>query len=173
MLLLSAEAFALTPAARMEIWRLWSGHLVHYNLAHLLTNAVAVAVPLGLVDRACRRAILLALPLIAPAISLALLAAGGLDEYRGASALAIATWIIASLSLLRSPVAADRGCGGALLILTVAKLTAETAGWGHVWHGIPPSPLAHLYGAMAGLATLGAWRITRLIAASIPISIER
>jgi membrane associated rhomboid family serine protease len=170
---LNADALALTAAARTEVWRLWTGHLVHYDLAHLVTDAMAVAVPLALVDRARRCAILLALPLIAPAVSLALLAAGGFDEYRGASALAMAIWIIASLSLLESKGRTDRACGSALLILIITKLAAETAGLGHVWHGIPPSPLAHACGAVAGLGTLGVWRITRLIRESIPISIER
>jgi membrane associated rhomboid family serine protease len=177
----TAEAWALTDAALAgEWWRLWSGHLVHYDAAHLLTNAVAVVVPLGLVDCLTRRRLLLAIPILAPALSLLLLASARFDEYRGASALAMALWAAAALTLARpttrrgveaaSPTSADplpaphgdrtarsrtvdardQRTGHAMLALVVAKLVAEAAGSGHVWHGVAALPLAHTAGALCG-----------------------
>jgi rhomboid family GlyGly-CTERM serine protease len=152
----STDLFALTAAAsRGELWRLWTGHLVHYDIAHVVTNAIAIAVPLALVDRRNRRAILLSLILIAPAISLVLLAGAHFDEYRGASGLALAVWVASALSLLRARNARDRCTGGALLVIAAAKLLAEMAGVGHVWERVAPLPLAHVAGAIAGMMVWG------------------
>jgi rhomboid family GlyGly-CTERM serine protease len=152
MVVVSAELFALTTAAaRGEVWRFWTGHLVHYDVAHLVTNAIGIGVPLVLVDRRSRRAILLALTLIAPAISVVLLAVAHFNEYRGASGLALAVWVASALSLLGAQAARDRRTGAALLVLAVAKLTAEMAGGGHVWESISPLPSAHLAGSIAGV----------------------
>lgn len=150
---MSAELFALTPAAEHgEIWRLWTGHLVHYDFRHFLTNAIAVAVPIALIDRRSRRSILLSMTLLAPMISLALLAGAHFDEYRGASALALAVWVASALTLLRGQSASDRHTGAALIALAIGKLAFETAGAGHLWTEVAPLPLAHIAGAIAGVA---------------------
>ncbi|MEA2165152.1 MAG: hypothetical protein QOK37_3279 [Thermoanaerobaculia bacterium] len=147
--MVAVNSFALTTAASHgEIWRLWSGHLVHYDLAHALTNALAIVIPLGFLDRRCRRAILLSLTIIAPAMSVILLAGAKFDEYRGASGLAMAVWVASALMLLRG---SDRATGLALLLLAIAKLGAELAGVGHVWTAVASLPLAHVIGAWAGV----------------------
>jgi rhomboid family GlyGly-CTERM serine protease len=148
----SAELFALTPAAAHgQIWRLWTGHLVHYDFRHFLTNAIAIAVPIALIDRRSRRSILLSMMLLAPMISLALLAGAHFDEYRGASALALAIWVASALTLLRGQSASDRHTGAALIALAIGKLIFETAGAGHLWMEVAPLPLAHIAGAIAGI----------------------
>jgi rhomboid family GlyGly-CTERM serine protease len=176
---MNAELFALTPhAAHGEVWRLWTGHLVHYDLRHLLTNAIAIAIPLALADRGSRRSILLSITLLAPAISLVLLACAHFDEYRGASALALAIWVASALSLLRAQTASDRHTGAALITLAIGKLAFETAGAGHLWTEVAPLPLAHAAGAVAGMIVfIGIGGLARdrrqdLIPRSIPRSIE-
>jgi len=150
---MNAELFALTPAAAHgEIWRLWTGHLVHYDFRHFLTNAIAIAVPIALIDRRSRRSILLSMTLLAPMISLALLAGAHFDEYRGASALALAVWVASALTLLRGQSASDRHTSAALIALAIGKLALETAGAGHLWTEVAPLPLAHAAGVIAGVA---------------------
>ncbi|HEX3067516.1 MAG TPA: rhombosortase [Thermoanaerobaculia bacterium] len=148
---MNAELFALTPAAAHgEVWRLWTGHLVHYDFRHFLTNAIAIAVPISLIDRRSRRSIVLSMTLLAPVISLALLMGAHFDEYRGASALALAVWVASALALLRKQSASDRHTGAALIALAIGKLAFETAGLGHLWTEVAPLPLAHIAGAIAG-----------------------
>jgi rhomboid family GlyGly-CTERM serine protease len=148
----SAELFALTPAAAHgEIWRLWTGHLVHYDFRHFLTNAIAVVVPLALLESRSRRSILLSMTFLAPMISLALLGGAHFDEYRGASALALTVWVASALTLLRAQSASDRHTGAALITLAIGKLAFETAGAGHLWTEVAPLPLAHVAGAIAGV----------------------
>jgi membrane associated rhomboid family serine protease len=163
----TAGQFALTAAAlRGEWWRLWTGHFVHYDIAHLTTNAIAALGPLALVEWPSRRRLLLTIPIIAPALSLLLLAFARFDEYRGASGLALALWVGAALTLARAggpavwdtreasvvrATARDRQTGYALLFIVAAKLAAEAAGAGHVWHGVAALPLAHVAGSLAGV----------------------
>jgi rhomboid family GlyGly-CTERM serine protease len=149
MVVVNAELFALTPAAgHGEVWRLWTGHLVHYDLAHAMTNALAIVLPLSFLDRRSRNAILMSLTVIAPAMSVALLASTHFDEYRGASGLALTVWMASALVLLQT----DRATGVSLLLLAIAKVGAEFGGVGHVWSAVPPLPLAHFIGACAGIA---------------------
>jgi rhomboid family GlyGly-CTERM serine protease len=180
---MNTELFALTPAAAHgEIWRLWTGHLVHYDLRHFLTNAIAIAVPIALVDHRSRRSILLSMTLLAPLISLTLLAGAHFDEYRGASALALAVWVASALTLLRGRSASDRSTGAALIALAIGKLAFETAGAGHLWTEVAPLPLAHAAGAIAGVIAFITITLTPrptpntpnpLIRQSIPLSIEQ
>jgi membrane associated rhomboid family serine protease len=144
--------FALTAdALRGDWWRLWTGQIVHYDFAHLLTNAVAIVVPLALVDRRRRTGFTLTIPIVAPLLSLLFLAGGRFDEYRGASALAMALWVAAALVLACGREARDRWTGCALFALAAAKLAAEAGGTGHLWRAVPPLPLAHDAGFAAGV----------------------
>jgi membrane associated rhomboid family serine protease len=158
---MSADIFALTPAATHgEVWRLWTGHLVHYDLRHFLTNAIAIAVPIAPIDRRSRSSILLSMTILAPMISLMLLGGAHFDEYRGASALALAVWVASALSLLCAQSASDRHTGAALIALAIGKLALETAGAGHLWTEVAPLPLAHVAGAIAGVIALIAMKLT-------------
>jgi rhomboid family GlyGly-CTERM serine protease len=157
----NAELFALTPAAvHGEIWRLWTGHVVHYDFRHFLTNAIAIAVPIALIDRRSRRSVLLSMTFLAPMISLALLSGAHFDEYRGASALALAVWVASALSLQQKQTASDRHTGAALIALAIGKLALETAGGGHLWTEVAPLPLAHVAGAIAGIVAFITIKLT-------------
>ena len=171
---MNAELFALTPAvAQGEVWRLWTGHVVHYGFRHLLTNAIAIAVPLSLVPHRSRRSILLSLAFLAPMISLALVMGAHFDEYRGASALALAVWVASALSLLRAQASNDRHTGAALIVLTIGKLAFETAGAGHLWTEVAPLPLAHVAGAAAGVVAFIRLTLTPTPHAQQPAPLEQ
>ncbi len=172
---MNAELFALTPAAAHgEVWRLWTGHLIHYDFRHFLTNAIAIAVPISLIDRRSRRSILLSMSFLAPVISLALLMGAHFDEYRGASALALAVWVASALTLVRAQSASDHHTGAALIVMAIGKLVFETAGAGHLWTEVAPLPLAHVAGAIAGvIAFVSTQHQKLLIKPSIPLSIEK
>lgn len=87
-----------------QVWRLWSGHLVHYSLHHALLDS-SVLFLLGMVaerELGARR-IGLALLLGAPAISLGLLlATPEMAYYRGASGLATLAAVAGGTALWHS-----------------------------------------------------------------------
>lgn len=111
------EVFSLTRAALDgEVWRLWSGHLVHYDLGHLAFNVLAALPPLFLLSLAARRVLLAQLVVIAPLLSLLLLQIGGFSELRGASGLIVAAWCGAGFMLI----AQHRRLEGLLLLAAIA-----------------------------------------------------
>lgn len=75
-----------------EVWRLWSGHFVHYSMSHALQDGlVAVILALALDQAGAGSHLLLRLALIAPLLSLMLvLAVPSMAFYRGASGLDMA-----------------------------------------------------------------------------------
>jgi peptidoglycan/LPS O-acetylase OafA/YrhL len=116
---------------------------------------------MSLIDRCSRRSILVIMAFLAPLISLVLLGDAQFDEYRGASAIALAVWVASALALLRAQNAGDRHIGAALIALAIGKLVFETAGAGHLWTEVTPLPLAHVAGAAAGLIAFLAIRPVR------------
>jgi rhomboid family GlyGly-CTERM serine protease len=162
---------ALTPNAtrELELWRLWSGHLVHFGEAHLRGDVLAFAVWAALLEREAR-ALLLGLLLGGmPLLSLSiLLCCPELTQYRGLSGLDCA--LVVALILVRGmrdpqlvPLAL------ACLAAFVAKSGYELAS-GHailapdLGSGVALLPLAHVLGALLGLSALalrakapGAW----------------
>ena len=141
------NAFALTAdALHGEPWRLWSGHLVHYDLEHLLINVIAAGPPLLLLRRGQWLKTILWAVMAAPPISLAVLAAVPGGEYRGASAIVVGLWILVPLTTRRS--------AASMVILTAAvfKVTMEMLTPVNITGvSVPPLPLAHLAGAVAGV----------------------
>lgn len=141
---------SLTPAALgVEPWRLWTGHLVHWDAKHLALNLFALLAPLLLLRRREAARIVVRLLALAPLASLAILASG-VVVYRGASGLAVGFWCAAALVLWhrRDPVAAF-----VLLGLVAGKLTLEAFGVSPLPHeGYFVVPLAHQAGAVLGLA---------------------
>ncbi|HEX9010588.1 MAG TPA: rhomboid family intramembrane serine protease [Holophagaceae bacterium] len=147
------DPWSLTADALREPWRLWTGHLAHYDWEHAAANAVALLVPLVLLPPTERRRAALALLLAAPLLSLVLLPGLGGGEYRGASGLACALWTLAGLHLACRRESATVG----LLLLggLGLKLAAEVAlGSGFLvrTEGWQSLPAAHLWGAILGLA---------------------
>jgi membrane associated rhomboid family serine protease len=128
-----------------ELWRLWSGHLVHWSASHAAADALALGA-----------AGMLAEPLVgsqrfawillvgAAALSLGLLACA-LDAYRGASGLAMLTAALAGTLLWRRHPPCRLALGG-----MASALVLKT------WAGLPDDVSvawqAHLLGALLGLA---------------------
>jgi rhomboid family GlyGly-CTERM serine protease len=152
----AAEALELERArvAGGELWRLLSGHLVHYSREHLVLDALAfLALGLACERRAPRRTAL-ALAAAALAIPLAVLTLQPeLARYRGLSGLDSA--LFGLLLGLEARAGARRAwLAGALL---AAKLGWELASGqalfvDSVAQDFVPVPLAHALGALLGLA---------------------
>ncbi len=115
--------------AEGELWRLWTGHLVHFTVGQAAWDGLAFLVPaLWLLGRGARNAVAAALLLAAPAVSLTLfLQVPDMAVYRGVSALAVALWVFALAHAWRAyPALRLSLCFAALLLL--AKLAAEPFG---------------------------------------------
>jgi len=152
--------FVLAPGAVWEPWRLWTCHLLHFGPVHALLNLAALAVPFALLPSRRWARLGLALLLLAPLLSLALLPFLGGGQYRGASGLACAAWACAGFALVRDR--ATRLEGGLLLALLGIKLLAEALGGaallpgGEGWVALPA---AHRWGAVLGAG--GSWLLPR------------
>lgn len=135
-----------------EVWRLWSGHFVHYGAPHALSNGLSLLV-LGIclphvTGRAIARCLLLA-PVL---ISLALLAlAPQLATYRGASGLVALLLTMLAVSALRT--VRQRLWGGLLLAALAVKLTLEALGLA-IGTSLPDT-VAVVWQAHAAAALLG------------------
>lgn len=140
-----------------EIWRLWTGHLVHYSARHALIDGVTalVAGAIALPALGWRR-LCLTLTLAMPVISAGLLLiAPDCLYYRGASGIAVLLVVLAARVLWPR---ADPIARGALLLLAVAllgKIAAEALGYAAPWSDLPADVRvvwqAHLLGAVLAL----------------------
>ena len=153
------DHWSLTSAAlHGQPWRLWTGHMAHWGPSHFFADSLAMVPALMLLAPQHRmRTIVWALA-IAPLISLAILAAVPDVVYRGSSALAVTLWILAPLLYLNRHPYADRrvppAAAYALLMFCVAKLILETfTSFRLGFTDVPPLPIAHWFGAAAGLMT--------------------
>jgi rhomboid family GlyGly-CTERM serine protease len=107
-----------------EVWRLWSGHLVHFSASHAALDGLTCFLLAYALRRAGeRRALLPRLALIAPAISLLLLiVAPDMTFYRGASALAMALAVATGLAIWRA-----RPAWRGLLVVSALALALKVA----------------------------------------------
>lgn len=142
--------------AHGELWRLWSGQFCHWSLLHLAGNLAAVMAIGVIVGRPVRRW-LAALPLVAPLLSLFLLvAAPGLESYRGLSGL---------VGVLVAAAVVEGGTPGRLLgVAYLGKLVFDaTTGSGSALlpAGIAVTWAAHLGGLLIGIALALAFRLQR------------
>lgn len=148
-----------------EVWRLFTGHLVHLNGMHLILNAAGLALVSGLVGTHMRLpAWGLALAVSAGSIGAGLwLAAPGLSWYVGLSGVLhglLTAGAIAGLADRR-----ERLFAGLVLVVIAAKLLWEqlagpTPGTEAVAGGRVIVD-AHLYGALGGLIAMAlraGWR---------------
>ena len=153
------DHWSLTSAAlHGEPWRLWTGHIAHWGPSHFFPDSLAMIPPLLLLAPRHRlRTIVWALA-IAPLISLAILAAVPRVEYRGSSALAVTMWVLAPLLYFNRhpysdarvpPAAADGLLGFCLVKLLLETFTSFRLGFTDV----PSLPIAHWFGAVAGVMT--------------------
>lgn len=149
-----------------QVWRLWTGHLVHYGPGHLAWDAVAVLAFGGLLETNGRRGLrrrTIAWTVAAGAGAIGagfLLFVDALTTYRGLSGIAsllFVWWAAESLEEARG--AGDRVraiASGLALLAFVAKSLFEVGSGDAVFvpastEGFTPVPLAHAIGAIAGL----------------------
>jgi rhomboid family GlyGly-CTERM serine protease len=112
-----------------EVWRLWSGHLVHYSATHAVLDGLTCLILASTLHWAGEAgSVLRRLAVVAPMISLLLLlCVPAMAIYRGASGLAMALAAVLGLSLWRT----QPGWRPALLLLALAlsaKLAADALG---------------------------------------------
>jgi rhomboid family GlyGly-CTERM serine protease len=155
------SGFALTPdaVARLELWRLWTGHLVHFGPAHLRGDVLAFFVWAALLEAESRALLWRVLLGVTPLLSVTiLLCCPTLAQYRGLSGLDCS--LVVALMALRA-----RGnpklralCGLCLSgfaakcgyeLLTGRALLAPDLG-----AGVALLPLAHVLGAALGLLAI-------------------
>jgi rhomboid family GlyGly-CTERM serine protease len=142
-----------------ELWRLWSGHLVHYSVSHAAADTLVLFV-MGLYAEplvGSRRfgAMLAGGALV---LSLGLLAlAPGLHEYRGGSGLGVLTAVLGGMLAWRHhPASRLILCCAALALAskTLWEACAHSAAFTDLPAGVTVAWQAHLLGALLG-ACLG------------------
>lgn len=151
-----------------QLWRLWTGHLVHFGWRHLVADlAVFLAAGLWLESFAPRttRAFLALAP---AAISVSLYYADPtLAIYGGLSGLAIGLLVLLALVQIRRDRTAPRGLWVVVLVIVAVKIALEafndTPLLASLGPGIKVSSLAHLGGVACALL---AWPLARREAAA-------
>lgn len=157
------DVFAYDRGAvgRGELWRIVTGHFVHYSAAHL-GNSLLALVPAAWLVEVRRRSDVLPIVLgAALAIGVTLfLGEPAIVEYRGASGIGLAFLAYAGLCGLHDERRWRLVCQ-VLLAVLVAKLIAEGAGWQlRNWQTearFVPVLSSHVVGAMVG-AVAYVWR---------------
>lgn len=152
-----------TELAEGQLWRLWSGHLVHFGWRHLLADLAVFLIAGGWVEQLAPRTTRIFLA-VAPALISALLyvADPGLAFYGGLSGVAVGLVVLLALVQLRHDVAAPRWLWPAVLAIVAGKVLFEsftnTPLVSDFGPDIKVSSLAHL-GGIAG--ALLAWPAAR------------
>ena len=144
-----------------ELWRLLTGHLVHFSAAHLVNNLLVLVPALWLVETRYKDAGLLLL-VAASTVGIAVFAgAPELQTFGGASGISLAFLTYACLRGIHENRRWRVVCG-VLLAIVCAKLAAEVFwSWGLLdWEAngnFVPVTLSHLVGTATGVA-LYVWR---------------
>jgi rhomboid family GlyGly-CTERM serine protease len=146
-----------------ELWRLFTGHWVHWSRAHLLWDVGTFAALGAACELRSRRSFALCLAGSALAISLALLAwLPALDTCAGLSGIDSALFALLGAQLVGERWAQRRDCAlalcGAACAAFVAKVgfelaTGATLFVSQLGPGLAPLPEAHLVGGAAGILT--------------------
>jgi rhomboid family GlyGly-CTERM serine protease len=161
----AAAAFLIPGAARWleydraalaggEVWRLVTGHFVHWSIEHLWWDLIAFAALGMLCERESRTRFLACVGGAALTVSLTLWwAMPGLERYRGLSGLGSALFVLLAVSLMRHGDSRRLVAGAWALVAFLAKLAWEGATGGTLFvhdASLTAVPLAHLAGAIAG-----------------------
>lgn len=139
-----------------QVWRMWTGHLVHFNPSHLLWD-LAVFLPAGAwLERTSPRLARWFYVLTPLAISaMLLLGEPTLGFYAGLSGLATGVLVLLALVQLRRDTAGPRWFWPGVLLLVAAKIVTEL--WTHAPLaarfdcGVRTVPLAHIGGIACAL----------------------
>lgn len=136
-----------------EIWRLWSGHWIHFSASHLLWNLI-VLLAAGTWLEHVRPGLLLRHTIAAaPLIGIAVLVfEPGLQTYGGLSGLATGIVVLLGLNQLRTQ-DASRWLWIGLLVLVAVKTTSDATGArtrlvDFAQPGVRASTTAHAAGAL-------------------------
>lgn len=147
-----------------EVWRLWSGHWVHFSASHLLWN-LAVLLAAGAWLERVRPGLLWRHTLLAaPLLSLALLVfEPGLQAYGGLSGLATGVVALLALHQLRTPGAVRLLWAGVLALIAVKTTHDVTPAdpWlvRYDQAGVRSSAIAHAAGAIIAVLYYMAGRL--------------
>lgn len=143
-----------------QVWRLWTGHLVHFGSSHLFWNLVVFTITGGWVESLAPRRTRLFL-VLAPAFIGAVVIGlqPGLGQYGGLSGIAVGTLVLLSWVRLGTEDSCRWLWRGALALLAL-KIIAEGFLSGPIFarfsgEDIHDVPLAHLAGALAATAAFG------------------
>ena len=146
-----------------EIWRAWTGHIVHYSSSHFLWNLIiflAAGCWLECIRPRSARWFYLACPLVISATLL--IGEPTLERYAGLSGLASGVLIFLAFVQLSENNAEPTWFWVAVFGLVVVKVALETVTGApllvHDFAGFRVVPLAHISGACSGVI---AWAITR------------
>jgi rhomboid family GlyGly-CTERM serine protease len=139
-----------------QIWRMWTGHLVHFNSSHLLWDLV-VFLPAGAwlerMTPGWTRWFYALTPLAISA--LLLLGEPTLSYYAGLSGLATGVLVLLALVQLQRDTAGPRWFWPGVLLLVAAKVVTELRAQAplvvHFDSGVRTVPLAHLGGIACAL----------------------
>ncbi len=146
-----------------QAWRLWTGHLVHFTLSHLVLDLavfLAAGVWLELIEPRVTRWFYLLAP---PAISLALLWGDPtLQFYAGLSGLATGLLVLLALIQWRRDTSGPAWFWPAVLLLVAVKvvieLTRDQPLFARFEPGIRVVPLAHIGGISCALIAFALMR---------------
>lgn len=137
-----------------ELWRLWSGHLVHYSPSHLVWDVLVFVACGSFIETSNRKSFALLLVSSATAIGAVLLALlPAMRAYGGLSGLNMALLTYAGVALVRS--GSMRAMGVVILSAVTIKIVGENFGFpGQLVtfsNHVRSVPLSHLAGACCGL----------------------
>jgi rhomboid family GlyGly-CTERM serine protease len=139
-----------------QLWRLWTGHLVHFGASHALADALALGAAGVLVEPWMgSRRYACGLFVSAALVSVALLPMSALDEYRGASSMAMLAAAMACVLAGRRHPALRLPLAAAALALGVKTLYEALGHPGlpsSLPAGIAVAWQAHALGAALGVA---------------------
>jgi rhomboid family GlyGly-CTERM serine protease len=159
-----------------EVWRFFTGHLVHWNTDHLLWDVLMFAVLGAMVERRSRRALVGVLALSAAAISAAVWFGNPtMIQYRGLSGIDSALFTFVAAALVRDARRAGHSTAlwatVAMTVGFVGKIGYEVATGQTLFvdsssAGFIPLPIAHAIGGAAGIVV---WLVaTRETASKLP-----
>jgi len=145
-----------------EVWRLVTGHWIHYSYSHLAYNLTALAIIGAIIELQESQHFFLVCIVSALLIGIVLLTfRPDLHYYAGASGVVTASVVYCALNGL-SASGSWRAVCLMVLVLLVGKITLELVRPGPSLVGVTGNfvvvPLSHAVGALSGLLVFSWWR---------------